>query len=336
MSEKSILSYSFSSAGKNKYYASEVDDFIRSISQNYDTMYRNYKALDKKMKSLAPAIEEYKANKNIIVGSIVRAEKYFEQVKAEANEHSAEIIRKASEEAESLLLTTKAEAEAYHYNITHDADEKIKKLESDIEMLEKQAAEKQEKYLALTNEKATEIIENAKAKAAEIVAAAYEDAKAARVQSDEIIAATNAELNRLKAEIARYKSEIFSVVATIKPAVDSISADAEFEFEPTQVDFDADSFADDMPEFSLDIEYDELVGAEPEEDLYEDISSFTNPEADRETEDVMSIINEDFPQIEAIEIPDFEAGIFGDDDSDDVDHFAYHSDFDALFEGIDE
>lgn len=335
MSEKSILSYSFSSAGKNKYYASEVDDFIRSISQNYDTMYRNYKALDKKMKSLAPAIEEYKANKNIIVGSIVRAEKYFEQVKAEANEHSAEIIRKASEEAENLFLTTKAEAEAYHYNITHDADEKIKKLESDIEMLEKQAAEKQEKYLALTNEKAAEIIENAKAKAAEIVAAAYEDAKVARAQSDEIIAATNAELNRLKAEIARYKSEIFSVVATIKPAVDSISADAEFEFAPTQVDFDADSFADDMPEFSLDIEYDELMGSEPEDDLYEDISSFTNPEAARETDDVMSIINEDFPQIEAIEIPGFESEIFSDDDNDDVD-FAYHSDFDALFEGIDE
>ena len=46
MSEKSILSYSFSSAGKNKYYASEVDDFIRSISQNYDTMYRRCKFTD--------------------------------------------------------------------------------------------------------------------------------------------------------------------------------------------------------------------------------------------------------------------------------------------------
>ncbi len=336
MSDNKIFSYSFTSAGKNKYYASEVDEFLRSISESYDSMYKNYKALDKKMKTLAPAIEEYKSNKNIIVASIVRAEKYFEEIKAEANEHSAEIIRKASEEAENLLLTKKAEAEAYHYNVTHDADEKIKKLEKDIEILEKQAVEKQEEYLAVTREKAAEIIDNAKTKAAEIVAAAYQDAKTARQQSDEIITATNAELQRLKAEIARYKNEIFSVVATIKPAVDSISADAEFNFAPTEVEVYTDDLAEEIPEFSLDIDYNE-VESEPEEDRYEDISSFSNPDLAPLKDEGIPFANDIYAEEKTTVLPDLSSGIFRDDDGDEpIVDFAYHSDYDALFEGAED
>ncbi|MBQ7294951.1 MAG: DivIVA domain-containing protein [Clostridia bacterium] len=335
MSDNKILNYSFASAGKNKYYASEVDEYLRSISESYDSMYKSYKALDKKMKALAPAIEEYKSNKNIIVSSIVRAEKYYEDVKAQANESSAEIIRKASEEAENLLLTKKAEAEAYHYNLTHDADEKLKQLETDIENLENHALELQEKYLAQTKEKAAEIIDNAKTKAAEIVAAAYQDAKTARQQSDEIITATNAELQRLKAEIAKYKNEIFSVVATIKPAVDSITADAEFDFAPTEVEVDTDSLTGEMPEFSLDMEFEKPV-SEPEEDLYEDISSFTDPELAFAQPEGIPFTEEVYAEDKTTAIPDLSSGIFSDDENDDsVVDFAYHSDFDSLFEGTD-
>ena len=336
MSDNKILNYSFAFAGKNKYFASEVDEFLRSISESYDTMYKTYKALDKKMKALAPAIEEYKNNKNVIVSSIVRAEKYYEDVTSEANEHSAEIIKKASEEAENLLLTKKAEAEAYHYNLTHDADEKLKSLESEIESLESHAASLQEKYLAETKEKAAEIIDNAKTKAAEIVAAAYQDAKTARQQSDEIIAATNTELQRLKAEIAKYKNEIFNVVATIKPAVDSITADAEFSFAPTEVEVDTDKLAEDMPEFSLDMEYEEPA-QEPEQDLYEDISSFSDPQLINNQNVGIPFDTEVYAEEKTTVLPDLSSGIFGDDEGDDAPvDFSYHSDFDSLFEGAED
>ena len=218
MSDYNIFNYSFASAGRNKYYASEVDDFLRSIADSYETMQKNYKALEKKLKNLAPAVEEYNNNKSIIYSAIVRVESYVESVKSEAAEHSAEILKKASEEAETVLITKKAEADAYYYSTTHEADEKLGKLQQDIEALEKQSQALQEKYLSETKEKAAEIIDNAKTKAAEIVAAAYHDAKAAREQSEEIIASTEAELTRLKAEIARYKNEIFNVVATIRSA----------------------------------------------------------------------------------------------------------------------
>lgn len=340
MADNNILNYSFASAGKNKYNASEVDEYLKSISENYDAMFRNYKALDKKMKTLAPALEEYKSNKNIIVSAIVRAEKFAEQIKNEANEHSAEIIKKASDEAENFILTKKAEADAYYYNLTHEADDRLKALEAEIEATDKHAAELQEAYLAKTNEKAAEIIENAKTKAAEIVAAAYQDAKIARQQSEEIIASTNAELTRLKGEIAKYKNEIFNVVATIKPAVDSITADAEFNFTPTEVVVDNDDITEEIPEFSLDMVFDEPQDFS-QHDMYEDISSFTVPHDNTFVGNVDSSEENYESDFEAETYDDgndtvfsgFKSAIFADDEGDEppVD-FSYHADFDALFE----
>ncbi len=338
MSENKTFNYSFSSAGKNKYYASEVDEYLVSIAESYDAMQKNYKALEKKLKTLGPAIDEYNSNKNIIFSAIVRTESYVESVKAEAAEHSAEMLRSAGEEAENLLLTKKAEADAYYFNTTHDADEKLARLQGEIEILEEQSLKLQEKYLNQTKEKAAEIIDNAKTKAAEIVAAAYYDAKAARQQSDEIIAATTEELQRLKAEIARYKSEIFSVVATIKPAVDSISDGAQFEFKSTEIDVDTDKLAEELPEFELNIDYD-VPAAISQEDAYEDISSFTVPreEADSLQDGGIPFDSENYAEPEAETVNNFTGGIFSDDDTDDMPTaFSYQSDYDAIFEDLED
>ncbi len=337
MSEIKSLNYSFASAGKNKYYASEVDEYLQSIAESYDAMQKNLRALDKKMKTLGPAIEEYNSNKNIIFSSIVRVESYVESVKAEASENAAEILKKASEEAEALLLGKKAEAESYYFNTTHDADEKLNKLKSDIEIIEKQSAELQERYISQTKEKANEIIDNAKTKAAEIVAAAYCDAKAAKQQSDEIIASTKAELGRLKKEIAKYKSEIFNVVATIKPAVDSISDDAEFDFAPTEVEVDTDKLADELPEFELNIDFDapETEPNTDNEDLYEDVSSFTQPQT--QEEGGIPLSSENYENSEAETLKKFKTSIFSDDDGEDgPKEFTYQPDFDAIFEDFEE
>ena len=153
--------YSFASAGKNRYFATEVDEYVRKSSEEYERLYRNFKALEKKLKTIGPAIEEYNNSKNTVFAAIVRAESYVENITAQANESSAEIIKKASEEAENLLLTKKAEAEAYYFNLTHEADERIVQLNKEIETLEKRSEELKERYISDTKEKAKEIIDNA-------------------------------------------------------------------------------------------------------------------------------------------------------------------------------
>jgi cell division septum initiation protein DivIVA len=332
--------YSFASAGKNRYFATEVDEYVRKSSEEYERLFRNFKALEKKLKTIGPAIEEYNNSKNTVFAAIVRAESYLENVTAQANESSAEIIKKASEEAENLLLTKKAEADAYYFNVTHEADERIIQLNKEIDTLEKRSEELKEKYICDTKEKAKEIIDNAKTKAAEIVAAAYHDAKDAKEKSEEIIAATTSELNRLKSEIAKYKNEIISVVATIKPAVDSISDDAEFTFVPTTIEVDTDNLADAMPEFSLDTEdYEETSEKPGYPDFYEDISSVSSPEYYGESETVslpqmppVPDLTEEINQQTMI-FQDLGSAIFDTDDfdGDDID-FSYQPDFDAFFD----
>ena len=324
------LKSTFSSAGKNRYYSDEVDEYVRRSSEEYDRLFKNFKALEKKLKTLGPAIEEYNNSKNTVYAAIVRAEKYMENIIAQANESSAEIIRSASEEAENILLTKKAEADAYYFNTTHEADEKILALNEEIVSLEKKSEELSQKYLNDTREKAKEIIDNAKTKAAEIVAAAYHDAKDAREQSEEIIASTTAELSRLKAEIAKYKSEIFNVVATIKPTVDSISDDAEFNFVPTTVDVDTDKLAEALPEFDFSMEYEDSVKPQYP-DFYEDISSVSSPEYYGESEELKTQTD---PLLEqTIILQDLAGAIF---DTNDLDggplDFSYQPDFDGFFD----
>ena len=327
----------FSSAGKNRYYAAEVDEYVRRSSEEYDKLFKNFKALEKKYKALGPAIEEYNNNKNTVFAAIVRAESYMESMAAQANESSAEIIRQASEEAENIMLTKKAEAEAYYFNLTHEADEKILKLNEEIETLEKKSEELSQKYLYDTREKAKEIIENAKTKAAEIVAAAYHDAKDAREQSEEIITATTAELSRLKGEIAKYKNEIFNVVATIRPAVESISDDAEFNFVPTTVEVDTEKLVEDLPEFDFSMSYEEPVKSQYP-DFYEDISSVSSPEYYGEGEELKSEAVVTAPKDEVlleqtIILQDLATAIFDADEFDEspID-FSYQPDFDGFFD----
>ena len=334
--------YSFASAGKNRYFATEVDEYVRKSSEEYERLYKNFKALEKKLKNIGPAIEEYNNSKNTVFAAIVRAESYLENITAQANESSAEIIKKASEEAENLLLTKKAEADAYYFNITHDADERIVELNKEIETLEKRSEELTQKYLNDTKEKAKEIIDNAKTKAAEIVAAAYHDAKDAREKSEEIIAATTSELNRLKAEIAKYKNEIINVVATIKPAVDAIGGDAEFNFVPTTIEVDTDDLAVELPEFSLNPD-DYATETETEKsqypDFYEDISSVSSPEYYGESEEFampqMPVIPDLTDEInqQTMIFQDLGNAIFDTDDfdSDEID-FSYQPNFDGFFD----
>lgn len=321
----------FSSAGKNRYFATEVDEYVRKSSEEYDSLLKKYRILEKKYKSLGPALEEYNNNKNTVFSAIVRAESYVESIKAQADASAAEIIKAASEEAEGILLTKKAEAEAYYYNLTHEADEKIVKLQEDIVALEKQSEELSEKYISDTRDKANEIIDNAKTKAAEIVAAAYHDAKDAREKSDEIIASTKAELMRLKTEIAKYKNEIINVVATIKPAVDSISDDAEFVFEPTKIEVDTDNLAEALPEFDLNVEYEAPVAFKPQyPDFYEDISSVSSPEYYGEGEQKVDL--QDAIPEQTIILQDLSDAIFAEDFDETPIDFSYQPDFDSYFD----
>ena len=330
----------FSSAGKNRYYAAEVDEYIKKSLEEYDRLLKNFKALEKKLRIIGPAIEEYNNSKNTVFAAIVRAESYMESITAQANESSAEIIKKATEEAEGIFLTKKAEADAYYFNITHEADEKIVKLNEEIETLEKKSEELSQKYLSDTREKAKEIIDNAKTKAAEIVAAAYHDAKDARAQSEEIIASTTSELKRLKSEIAKYKNEIINVVATIKPAMDSISDDAEFNFVPTTVEVDTDKLAESLPEFDFSLSYDESSKSQYP-DFYEDISSVSSPEYYGEGEEAkaeeepMPLLEIDLDPIleQTIILEDLGKGIFdeGQFEKSPLD-FSYQPDLDDYFD----
>lgn len=282
MFNNKLFVHQFASAGKNKYYASEVESFIKDVSEKYDKLYKAYRALEKKLETWGPALDDYNKNKNAVFGAVVRAEQYYKSVEQEALNHSAELVSQASEKAEALLLSKQAEAESYYYTTTHDADEQLKKLQKDISVLQKQASEQEQEYVAKATATAEKIIENAKVKATEIINAANDDVQSVKEQSALIIAQTQAQLADLKVQIKKYKQEILSVVETIRPSVESIQGDGNFDFRPTEIDTDPDKLADKLPDFKLNIRYQDDGDLTKDPDIpafFEDVSSNSSRDA---------------------------------------------------------
>ncbi|MGN0487592.1 MAG: DivIVA domain-containing protein [Acutalibacteraceae bacterium] len=343
MFNNKLFVHQFASAGKNKYYASEVESFIKDVSEKYDKLYKAYRALEKKLETWGPALDDYNKNKNAVFGAVVRAEQYYKSVEQEALNHSAELVSQASEKAEALLLSKQAEAESYYYTTTHDADEQLKKLQKDISVLQKQASEQEQEYVAKATATAEKIIKNAKVKAAEIIDAANDDVRSVKEQSALIIAQTQAQLADLKVQIKKYKQEILSVVETIRPTVESIQGEGNFDFRPTEIDTDPDKLADKLPDFKLNIRYqdDEELTKDPDiPAFFEDVSSESGRDADAGENSVApfdsSIADEDddddyqMPDLPMMtDLPDL-AGMPDMPDFPDISDFSDLSDIDSI------
>ena len=124
------------------------------------------------------------------------------------------------------------------------------------------------------------------------------------------------------------------MVATIKPAVDSISDDAEFKFVPTTVEVDTDKLAEALPEFDFSMQYDEPAKSQYP-DFYEDISSVSSPEYYGEGEEIkQESVSAPDPLFEqTIVLQNLGNAIFSADDFDDSPlDFSYQPDFDGYFD----
>lgn len=217
-----ITLQNFSQNGKGGYKAIEVDAFLQRVYQSYNKLYMDNKALSEKLDEVLPMINEYNQRKNSIADALIwakaTAEKNIDEAKAIADKTVAE----AKETADKLIEGTKAEADAYYSDKTAAADERVEKAKAEFERLKQESEVYSDRYIAEINVKTHTIIEDANAKAASIVAEAYGDAKKAREKADRTIAAANAELEALKAEAAKIKNEISSLISYAQKAAEEV------------------------------------------------------------------------------------------------------------------
>lgn len=265
-----ITLQTFSQNGKGGYKAIEVDAFLQRVFQSYNKLYADNKALCEELDETRPLLNEYNQRKNSIADALIWAKSTAEKNIEEAKTVADNLVAEATEKAEKLYDDKKAEADAYYTEKTAEAEKRASKAQAEFDSLKKQSEEYSEKYIAEINLKAQTIVEDANLKAASIVSEAYADAQKAKEKVDSIIAEANAELERLKAEAAKIKSQILSLVSDAEKAADKID-DTVFESVTAEKADDGEAVTaeqlniDDIEKFDFDIIEDVEIVEEPEE-----------------------------------------------------------------------
>ena len=162
-----LVNYKFQTTGRNSYNASDVDDFMDQITEDYDQLFKENKELVKRIGLLADKLQEYKNSEDSINTAIITAEKMKEQIISEANETAERTIKEAHDKVDGAydearekakVITEEAEAQAksmeekaqkeYDVKIGSIADD-IRGYETKLEALKREATDLKQTILDL-------------------------------------------------------------------------------------------------------------------------------------------------------------------------------------------
>lgn len=162
-----LVNYKFQTTGRNSYNASDVDDFMDQITEDYDQLFKENKELVKRIGLLADKLQEYKNSEDSINTAIITAEKMKEQIISEANETAERTIKEAHDKVDGAydearekakVITEEAEAQAkimeekaqkeYDLKIGSIVDD-IRGYETKLEALKREATDLKQTILDL-------------------------------------------------------------------------------------------------------------------------------------------------------------------------------------------
>jgi len=342
MTPLQISTQRFVPNGKGGYRASDVDAFVQKVYKNYAKLYNDNIALNEKLEAVSPTVDEYNKTKAAIANALISAQTVAETKLTQAQSEAEIIVDAANKNADAIIASKREEAEKYYIEKTKDADIKLRELEYAYSRLQKEADDYREAYLSKVNTQIDAMIAAANEKAASIVSQAYNDAKTAREKADEVIAIANRQLEDIKAETAKVKSELSALILVADSAVKSISDYELVQEKPEEsekVAFEAINKADIEP-FNVDFKYEPVTYAEPavQPVSYEEEVTAVDPEEDEEitveivdeniaeTEEMVDLFSHSSEAKKQVEMPDvtsYLSKIFDSEAEEDDDAFGF-------------
>lgn len=298
MTPLQISTQRFVPNGKGGYRASDVDAFVQKVYKNYSKLYNDNIALNDKLEAVAPMVDEYNNTKAAIANALISAQTVAESKISQAEADARIIVEAANKNADEIILSKKEEADKYYIEKTKEADIRLRELEYAFSRLQKEADDYRDAYLSKVNAQIEAHIASANEKAASIVAQAYNDAKTAREKADEVVAIANKQLEEIKAETAKVKSELSALILVADSAVKSIS-DYELVQDKSNEDteFSADSINKaDIEPFNIEFIYEPVSYEAPASaEIVEEVEADEAVEPQEETDEeiIVNILDED-------------------------------------------
>ena len=223
------------------YDMTMVDDFLESVSGDYNALYKENAILKGKLKVLVEKVEEYRSTEDAMRMALLTAQRMGEDIIADANKKSEDTIESAKKDAQERVTEMERQLEAEKIKLTAAAKETEKFIEASRTML-------QNHLDFLTKlEKARHAHAPAQTPEPESEAAAEEDAQPQSVSdaANQIIANALEELKETEADTAAQPSEPEAeekdaedtkvyVIKDVKPAPADDTLKAKFDLENLQ------------------------------------------------------------------------------------------------------
>ena len=131
------------------YNKKDTEEFLASILDSYETLFRENRTLKEKITSLSEGIQYYKQMENTLQKALILAEKTSTETQEAAKEQADKIVKDAQEKADVIIKDIKAEADgmkAEKESAIREAEEKsgqlIREAEIKAEALEREAETK--------------------------------------------------------------------------------------------------------------------------------------------------------------------------------------------------
>ncbi len=148
LTPRQLKNYSFTSAGRNSYRASEVDAYMEEVTRSYEQMFHENAEMVKKLNLLADRLAKFRADEDNIREALMEAQRMKNSIIAEAEEEAkkqlsatkqkieetrdsidiktGEILAKAQDEADRIVAEANAQAAEIDKKAQADAEKKLK------------------------------------------------------------------------------------------------------------------------------------------------------------------------------------------------------------------
>jgi len=90
----------------NGYDAGEVDDFLETVSNDYNALYKENAILKGKLKVLVEKVEEYRSTEDAMRMALLTAQRMGEEITSEATRIKNEMLQKAEDEIKEKFAET--------------------------------------------------------------------------------------------------------------------------------------------------------------------------------------------------------------------------------------
>lgn len=165
------------------YNKKDTEEFLASILDSYETLFRENRTLKEKITSLSEGIQYYKQMENTLQKALILAEKTSTETQEAAKEQADKIVKDAQEKADVIIKDIKAEADG----MKAEKESAIREAEEKSGQLIREAETKANAAVREAEEKAALIISDAERQASDIKSKAQDELDGIRINAIRLV-----------------------------------------------------------------------------------------------------------------------------------------------------